>query len=86
MNDNRALFVEEAIMAAVKRLLSGRVNEILGEAEYPIPPVEFGNYRGGSAFPKEYIFIYINADNPCLVKIITPHPQGRTGSSLYSHI
>jgi hypothetical protein len=25
------------------------VNELLGETEYPIPPVEFGTYRGGSA-------------------------------------
>jgi hypothetical protein len=48
MNDNRALFVEEAITGAVKRLFSGRVNELLGETEYPIPPIEFGNYRGGS--------------------------------------
>jgi hypothetical protein len=30
-------------------LLAGRVNELLGETEYPIPPIEFGNYRGGSA-------------------------------------
>jgi hypothetical protein len=42
------MFVEEAITGAVKRLLAGRVNEILGEAEFPIPPVEFGSYRGGS--------------------------------------
>jgi hypothetical protein len=25
------------------------VNELLGETEYPIPPIEFGTYRGGSA-------------------------------------
>jgi hypothetical protein len=31
----------------VKRLLSGRVNELLGEAEFLVPPVEFGRYRGG---------------------------------------
>jgi hypothetical protein len=49
MSDNRALFAEEAIIGAVKRLLAGRVNELLGEAQYPIPPVEFGDYRGGSA-------------------------------------
>jgi hypothetical protein len=49
MSNNRALFVEEAVTGEVKRLLSGRVNELLGETEYPIPPVEFGNYRGGSA-------------------------------------
>jgi hypothetical protein len=33
---------------SVKKLLSGRINELLGETEYPIPPVEFGSYRGGS--------------------------------------
>jgi hypothetical protein len=25
-----------------------RVNELLGETEYPIPPIELSNYRGGS--------------------------------------
>jgi hypothetical protein len=49
MGDNRVLYIEESIVGAVKRLLSGRVNELLGETEYPIPPVEFGTYRGGSA-------------------------------------
>jgi len=49
MSDNRALFVEEAITGAVKRLLAGRVNEILADVEFPVPPVEFGDYRGGSA-------------------------------------
>jgi hypothetical protein len=43
------LFIEETILNSVKTLLTGRVNELLGETEYPIPPVEFGNYRGGSA-------------------------------------
>jgi hypothetical protein len=44
-----SLFIEENIINSVKKLLTGRVNELLGETEYPIPPVEFGNYRGGSA-------------------------------------
>ena len=48
MSDNRALFVEEGITGAVKRLLAGRVNEILGEAEFPIPLIEFGGYSSGS--------------------------------------
>jgi hypothetical protein len=48
MNDNRLLYIEEAIVGAVKRLLAGRVNELLGETEYPIPPIEFDNYRGAS--------------------------------------
>jgi hypothetical protein len=34
--------IEEILLNSVKRLLSGRVNELLGEMEYPIPPVEFG--------------------------------------------
>jgi hypothetical protein len=42
-------FIEEILLNSVKKLLSGRVNELLGETEYPIPPIEFGAYRGGSA-------------------------------------
>jgi hypothetical protein len=49
MSDNGALNIEEAITGAVKRLLAERVNEILTDAEFPVPPVEFGGYRGGSA-------------------------------------
>jgi hypothetical protein len=49
MSDNRGLYIEESIKNAVKRLLSGRVNELLGEAEFALPPIEFGNYSGGSA-------------------------------------
>jgi hypothetical protein len=46
------LFIEETILNSVKTLLSGRVNELLGETGYPVPLVEFGNYRGGSTvFP-----------------------------------
>jgi hypothetical protein len=41
-------FVEEKIIHSVKNLLAGPVNELLGETEYPIPPIEFGTYRGGS--------------------------------------
>jgi hypothetical protein len=46
---DKSLFIEENIINSVKSLLSGRVNELLGETEYPIPPIEFGDYRGGSA-------------------------------------
>jgi hypothetical protein len=48
MNDNRDLFIEEAITGAVKRLLAGRVNELLGEIEHSIPPVEFGRSVSGA--------------------------------------
>jgi hypothetical protein len=46
MGDNRGLYIEESIVGGVKRLLSGRVNELLGEVEFPVPPVGFGRYRG----------------------------------------
>jgi hypothetical protein len=46
---DKALYIEENILNSVRKLLSGRVNELLGETEYPIPPIEFGTYRGGSA-------------------------------------
>jgi hypothetical protein len=45
---NTGSFIEEILLNSVKKLLSGRVNELLGETEYPIPPVEFGKYRNGS--------------------------------------
>jgi hypothetical protein len=45
---DKTLFIEEILLNSVKKLLSGRVNELLGETKYPIPPIEFGNYRGGS--------------------------------------
>jgi hypothetical protein len=41
MGDNRGLYIEESILNAVKSLLAGRVNEVLGEAEFLIPPIEF---------------------------------------------
>jgi hypothetical protein len=45
---DKGLFIEEILLNSVKKLLSGRVNELLGETEYSIPPIEFGTYRGGS--------------------------------------
>jgi hypothetical protein len=48
MSDNRILFIEEAITGAVKRLLTGRVNELLGTIQYAVPIVEIGNYGRGS--------------------------------------
>jgi hypothetical protein len=45
---DKELFIEEIIINSLKSLLTGPVNELLGETEYPIPPIEFGNYRGGS--------------------------------------
>jgi hypothetical protein len=47
--EHTGLTIEEKIIHGVSSLLTQRVNELLGEMEYPIPPIEFGSYRGGSA-------------------------------------
>jgi hypothetical protein len=39
---DKSLFIEEIIINSLKSLLAGRVNELLEETEYPIPPIEFG--------------------------------------------
>jgi hypothetical protein len=44
---DKDLFIEEILLNSVKKLLSGRVNELLGEVEYPIPPIEFGRSLSG---------------------------------------
>ena len=44
MND----FVETRILSAIRKLLTGRVNEILQETQFSIPLIEFGKYSGGS--------------------------------------
>jgi hypothetical protein len=41
--------IEESIYNSVKSFLSGRVNELLGEMEYPIPLIEFNPLVGGGA-------------------------------------
>jgi hypothetical protein len=53
---DKSLFIEEILLNTVKKLLSGRVNELLEETEYPIPLVEFCNYRGGSAVVPVIVF------------------------------
>jgi hypothetical protein len=49
---DKTLFIEEILLNSLKKLLSGPVNELLEETEYPIPPIEFGQSGfcgGGSA-------------------------------------
>ena len=41
-------FIEVRILNAVRRLLSGSVNEILQETQFSIPLIEFGKCSGGS--------------------------------------
>jgi hypothetical protein len=46
---DKALFIEEILLNSVEKLLLGRVNELLGETEYPIPPIEFRQGRNSMA-------------------------------------
>jgi len=39
-------FIEQKIIEAVKRLLTCRVNELLGKLNFKIPLIEFGIFRG----------------------------------------
>ena len=49
MSDNRELFIEEAIVGAIKRLITGRVNEILNNWNFVVPLFEFSDYKGSTA-------------------------------------
>ena len=49
MSVNRVFIIQEAIIGAVKSLLTGRVNEILREEEFATPIIEFGDYQGGGS-------------------------------------
>ena len=51
MND----FIEQQIILAVRGLLTGRVNELLGKVQYAVPIVEIGNYGGAASSPAETV-------------------------------
>ena len=42
-------FIEQQIIEAVRQVLTGRINEMLRDMRSPVPPIEFGDYCGGSA-------------------------------------
>jgi hypothetical protein len=46
--DMNSVFIEQRIIMAVRGLLVGHVNELLGDMQLIIPLVEFGNYCGNS--------------------------------------
>jgi hypothetical protein len=50
MTDKNGSFIEEVIINSVKSLLTGRVNELLGEAEFLIPPIEFTHKSNGGYY------------------------------------
>jgi hypothetical protein len=42
-------FIEQQIISAVRGLLTGRVNEVLGDWQFLIPLFEISDYQGGAA-------------------------------------
>jgi hypothetical protein len=92
---DKTLFIEEILLNSVKKLLSGPVNELLGEIEYPIPPIEFGNYLGGSVITpvitlttcerteKERI-IRLDAYTLTITFTVPEHPEGERNSYAYA--
>jgi hypothetical protein len=44
---DKELFIEEILLNSLRKLLSGPVNELLEDTEYPIPPIEFGQSVAG---------------------------------------
>jgi hypothetical protein len=42
------MFIEETLLDSVRKLLTGRVNELLGEMEWPVPLVAFGQSLSGA--------------------------------------
>jgi hypothetical protein len=95
MTDKEGSFIEEILLNSVKKLLSGRVNELLGETEYPIPPIEFGKHRGGSVVSpvitlstcerseKERI-IRLDAYTLTITFTVPEHPDGERNCYAYA--
>jgi hypothetical protein len=65
------LFIEEKMLDAVRKLLSGRVNELLGEIEFPIPLVEFGRSltRGNTVTPVLRLFTCERTEKERIVRV-----------------
>jgi hypothetical protein len=92
---DKGLFIEEIIINSLKSLLTGRVNELLGETEYPIPPIEFGSYRGGSAVvPVIALFTCERSEKERIIRLdaytltvtcaVPEHPEGERNCYAYA--
>ena len=94
---DKSLFIEEILLNSLKSLLTGRVNELLEETEYPIPPIEFGTYRGGSVVvpvislstcersEKERI-IRLDAYTLTIAFTVPEHPEGERNCYAYASL
>jgi hypothetical protein len=92
---DKSLYIEEILLNSLKKLLSGWVNELLGETEYPIPPVELGSYHSGSAVipvitlstcersEKERI-IRLDAYTLTIAFTVPEHPDGERNCYAYA--
>ncbi|AEF85368.1 hypothetical protein TREPR_2041 [Treponema primitia ZAS-2] len=61
---------EEIILQRIKEMLTGRVNELLGEAEFQIPPIEFGVPLGGfSAVPILRLAEYEQSEKERIIRV-----------------
>ena len=91
-------YIEEKLVDAVKNLLAGRVNELLGETDCPVPLVEFGQsgfYGGGSVVvpvislstcersEKERI-IRLDAYTLTVAFTVPEHPEGERNCYAYA--
>jgi hypothetical protein len=47
---DKVVFIEEILLNSVKKLLTGRVNELLREVEFLIPPIEFSHKTTNSYY------------------------------------
>jgi hypothetical protein len=92
---DKGLFIEEIIINSLKSLLTGRVNELLGETEYPIPPIEFGSYRSGSAVvPVIALFTCERSEKERIIRLdaytltitftVPEHPAGERNCYAYA--
>ena len=41
-------FIEQQIITAVREILTGRINQMLRDSQFPVPLVEFGDYAEGN--------------------------------------
>jgi hypothetical protein len=58
-------FIEQRIISAVKSVLSESVNDLLCDMQYPLPPVEWGDYCGAAASPVETAVVPAVALSAC---------------------
>ena len=43
------VFIEEQIISAIRDVLKERINSMLCNMRFSVPPIEFGDYHGGTA-------------------------------------